>query len=529
MTEPHLAMRGGQAISGHSDARAAPPGPAADSPALAGTVPDEPFRMRAVLVLRRHWLVLALLAAGVMARAATQIAYHPALIYIDSLKYLYGEWPGADPLGYRVLLKLILTVGDLGTVTVLQHLLGLAAAVALYVVLLRRGVSRWLAALAVAPVLLDAYQLQMEHMIMPDVWFEAMVAAGLAVLLWRPGVSWPAAAAAGLILGSSATVRQVGEVLVVPAVLYLLTAGGGWRHVIGRGAVLVVAFALPILGYSSVSYARTGHFWLAAGQGSAPGRLAAAADCATLKLPAAAAPLCPTPGEQARGPDWLEHSGESPLHTAVIPPGTSRAALISDLRTAVERQQPVRVVASVLHDSLHLFTVTRRGSPGGTPISRWQFQAGYPTYFPQVTVGSGHVIVLGLQRRVYGPFRHRTLSPSYGGPAQVDRPVAAFLRSYQLDGGFTPGPLLALCVLAGLTGSALVLARGARGARSRQLARACLLFTATAAVVLLVPDAFEFSWRYQLPALITLPPAGVLGLSAVFRYRQRDQAGDQIG
>ena len=55
----------------------------------------------------------------------------------------------------------------------LQRLLGLAMAVALYAVLVRRGAARWLAALAVAPVLLDAYQLQMEQMIMPDVWFDA--------------------------------------------------------------------------------------------------------------------------------------------------------------------------------------------------------------------------------------------------------------------------------------------------------------------------------------------------------------------
>ena len=44
------------------------------------------------------------------------------------------------------------------------------------------------------------------------------------------------------------------------------------------------------------------------------GRLAAAADCATLSLPANVRPLCPAPAQQANGPDWLEHSGSSPLH-----------------------------------------------------------------------------------------------------------------------------------------------------------------------------------------------------------------------
>jgi hypothetical protein len=29
-----------------------------------------------------------------------------------------------------------------------------------------------------------------------------------------------------------------------------------------------------------------------------------------------------------------------------------------------------------------------------------------------------------------------------------------------------------------------------------------------------VPDVLEYSWRYQLPAVVTLPPAGMLGFGA---------------
>ena len=332
--------------------------------------------------MRRHWLVSALLAAGLVLRVLAVVAYHPALIYVDTLKYLYGASPGSEPLGYTVLLRLMLLAGDLGTVAVIQHLLGLAMAVTLYAVLLRRGAGRWLAALAVAPVLLDAYQIQMEQTIMPDVWFEAMIVAALAVLLWRPAVSVPFAVAAGLILGSSATIKQLGELLVLPAVVYLLVAGG--RRAITSSAALVAAFVLPILCYCGISYARTGHFWLAHRQPSI-GRLAAAADCATLKLPAAARPLCPTPAEQALGPDWLEHSGQSPLFRAAVPPGT-RGRLIAALGSAVRHQQPVRVAAAIARDSLRLFALTRAPTPGVTPISRWQFQTGYPTYPPWISI-----------------------------------------------------------------------------------------------------------------------------------------------
>jgi len=43
------------------------------------------------------------------------------------------------------------------------------------------------------------------------------------------------------------------------------------------------------------------------------------------------------------------------------------------------------------------------------------------------------------------------------------------------------------------------------------------LFFASAVSVTLISDVFEFSWRYQLPALITLAPAGALGIAVIIR------------
>jgi len=42
--------------------------------------------------------------------------------------------------------------------------------------------------------------------------------------------------------------------------------------------------------------------------------------------------------------------------------------------------------------------------------------------------------------------------------------------------------------------------------------------------VLLASDAFEYSWRYQLPALVTLVPAGALGISVITRSATRPGA-----
>jgi len=456
-------------------------------------------------VARRHWPALVLLAAGLALRVAAELAYRPALFFVDSVRYLYDA-EGMDPVGYKGPLRALLFIGNFDLVTAAAHLLGLAMAVVIYLLLIRRGVNRWLAALAIAPVLLDAYQVQIEQMIMPDVWFEALIVAGLAILLWRPAAGWRRVAAAGIVLGTSATVAQVGEALLLPAVIYLLAAGGGWRQAIGKAAVMCVAFGLPIATYCSVSDALTGDFFLShSGVTSLYGRLAAAADCATLKLPSDERGMCPTAAQAAHGPDWLEYNDGSPIrpYYSNLPRGEVDS-LISDFNHRVLHQQPLRVAGAYGRDVVKLFALTRDGRPGDTPISRWQFQTRY-TYFPPWT--SEAVVKTATAR--FG-----------GGSPAVWRPAASFLRSYQLGGGYTPGPLLLVLAVAGLFGSVVAVVRRRLDPGTRGLALACLLMFGSGAFVILVSDWFEFSWRYQLPALVTLVPAGVLGLSVLIRSRR---------
>ncbi len=486
----------------------------------------------ATRLVRTHWIAAVVIAAGLVLRVLAQMAYHPALLYVDTLKYLYGAWPAADPLGYKVILKPILLVGDLGTVALIQHLVGLAIAVAIYAVLLRRGAPRWLGAIAIAPVLLDAYQIQIEQTIMPDVWFEAFIVAGLVLLLWWPEPTVGVVIGCGLILGASATIRQVGEILVLPALLYLAAATTARRQAMRNALALLGAFAIPIVAYSGIWYAHAGHFQLS-DEGSIAGRLAASADCATLVLPSDERPICPTRREQARGIDWLEHARLSPLKHFPVPAGTTRNDLLAGFDSAVESQQAVRVVGGILGDSLQVFALTKSARPGVTPISRWRFQTVYPKYPPEIKVKANGQIILGIQVTVAKPFRFQPLRPSYGGRAQVSRPIAGFLRAYQLHGGYAPGPLLALFAIAGLAGSVIAAAgrriAGRRGGERRErqvsrLALGCLLFFGSAVGVLLVSDMFEFSWRYQLPALVTLPPAGALGIWAAGRMLARREA-----
>ena len=474
--------------------------------AKSGASASRPAAARAHLaaaVLRRHWLAAVLLAAGLVLRVLAQFAYRPALFYIDTTRYLYNDAQGMDPVGYKGPLRVLLAVTNFNTIAAVQHLLGLAMAVALYVLLLRRGAPRWLAALAMAPLLLDAYQIQIEQTVMPDTWFEALVVAGLAILLWRPSPGWRTALAGGLVLGTSAIFAQIGEALLLPAVLYLLVLGGGWRRALGRAGVLCAAFILPILTYCTINFLAVGDFFLShTGVTSMYGRMAAAADCDTLRLTPAERGMCPTKAQQAKGPDSLEFDRDSPVQPYYAGLPRDRVdALITDFNHRVLTQQPLRVLGAYTRDVVRLFALTRDGSPGVTAISRWQFQTAYP-YFPPHA--SRQVVDTATDR--FG-----------GGRPAVWAPAAGFLRGYQLHGGYTPGPLFALCTLAGLAGSVSLLVRGRAARLVREPAHACLLFFASAVSVLLVSDLFEFSWRYQLHVLGTLVPAGALGVTVLLR------------
>src|SRR5689334_2590189 len=285
---------------------------------------------RSPALAREHWLLTVLLAAGLVLRVLAQIAYRPALFYIDSMKYLFGAYPGNDPPGYQILIKPVLDVANPSLIAAFQHVVGLAMAVLLYAVLLRRGVPHWLAALATAPVLLDGYQLQIEQTIMPDVMFEACIVAGLAALLWHPRPRTALIITGGLFLGASATARQVGEIFLLPALAYLLVALPHWRRRLAQGAILCAAFALPILVYCSVALAVTGHFRLSyTGTNEFYGRLALAVGCREVALPAAERALCPSPARAAQlGIDGLEHNPASPLRRYQAGhPGTFSAAV----------------------------------------------------------------------------------------------------------------------------------------------------------------------------------------------------------
>jgi len=463
--------------------------------------------MTARVTLRRHWLFALLFTLGVLLRVMAQVAYWPAILYYDSAGYLGGyrlSLAEPDPLGYPLTAHLLLDAfHDLAALAAFNHLLGLAIAGLIYAVLLRRGVKPWIAALAAGPVLLDGLQLLIEQMVMSEPMFQFFVVLGIALLLWRPRPTPVLAAGAGVSFAAAALTRYVGLSLVLLGVLFCVLAAG--RRLVPRlvtAAALLVAFALSMVGYAAYNDAANGTFSVTSGAVSTGlyARVAASVTCARLSLPSYERPLCPPPGVVRPRSGSLTQGyalgTTSPLVTYRPPRGETTRQVLNDFIKRAVLQQPLPVARAVAASVVRPFLSWRRDrKPGELPVERWQFQTVFPLYFTHASLALFH---------------------RWDGRRPVaNRPLAGLLRHYQLSVGYTPGPVLLACVIL-----ALVAGLGVGRARHSGQRLACLLWLAAGLGVLLAAGLYEFSWRYQLPALVTIPPAAALALSALTSPRE---------
>ncbi|WP_338090533.1 hypothetical protein [Planosporangium thailandense] len=200
--------------------------------------------------LRAHPALVGLLLVGATVRVAVMAAYPPAFGYFgDTFAYLKAAQFMAPsriwPFGYSLFLKCFAFTGHIVTVAVVQHLLGLALGVGVYALLARRGVTPNRAAFAAAPVILDAREIVLEHYVMAETLFTALLLAAVLVLCWRERLTAWMCALAGLVLAAASVTRTIGQPLAVVVLLYLLVRRVGWRNV----AVFAVALAAPLAGY----------------------------------------------------------------------------------------------------------------------------------------------------------------------------------------------------------------------------------------------------------------------------------------
>lgn len=460
--------------------------------------------------LAEHRPFLVALGLGAVARVVVSLAFPPALMISDGptyLSFLDTFEPDPDrPVGYGVLLlyPVSLVTDAVAAVATVQHLLGLATAVVLYVVLRRWGVGRWPATLATLPVLFDSLQLILEHAPLSDTLFVLLVTLGVAVLGWRRRPTPALALAAGLLLGASVTVRQVGLPLVLSGVVFCLLVGTGWRGRLAGAAALALGFAAPVGAYATWYQQEHGVYALSEiGGKSAYMRTTTFVDCSQLSVPDHQEVLCPPePRGERMDPTnygWYENGTVTRLDP---PPGTTAEEAMRDFARQAIREQPVDYAVVVLRDFALNFDLWRGNRFEFDTAFKWRFST-YVDREPSSWTGPAFA--------------------AHGGEQQGTRqPYADALAAYQ-QVGYLPGPLLLGCLVLGLAGGL-----GMGRARHSGVGSMCLLLTVSGAGLMLVPDVTtQFVWRYQLPALVLLPAGAALAYTAMrpAMRRRQDAAG----
>ncbi|MFF5208671.1 hypothetical protein [Streptosporangium sp. NPDC000396] len=436
------------------------------------------FRLPGKPWLREHRAMIAALALAAVVRAVTMAAYPPVLwFWADSFSYLRGatvQEPSAfRPIGYSFLLKLLQPLHSLEAVAVLQHLIGLAVAVLVYVPL-RRVLPGWAATLVVVPVLFDELQILLEHMILAETLFTLLVTGAVAVLMRRaaPVVS---AAAGGALLGLAAVTRVIGLPLVAVAAVCLIVRRAGWRAV----SACVLAATIPIASYSAWVQAERGTFGLTEADGIFLwARTTTFADCSRIMPPPEEAALCPRMPRRRRPPpaNWIWH-GFSPINRGALPKGTDVNAVASRFARRAIMAQPGDFLATGTADLVSVFRWSRRLRDSSASKRN-------PYEFP------------GRPWKVPGdssqPSSPRNLATGYdsGDPdTRIVQPYASWMRAYQ-RWAYTPGPVLLVILLVGLGGVVV-----------RRRMEILLPWAVATALVIAPPFVTGFDARYAIPAL----------------------------
>ena len=453
--------------------------------------------------LGEHLPFLVALVLGAAVRVVVSSGFTPALMISDGptyLAFLDTFAPDTDrPVGYGVLLLYPVSVFTeaVAAVTVVQHVLGLATACLIYALLRRWGVGRWPATLATLPVLFDAMQLILEHAPLSDTLFVLLVTLGVVVLGWRRRPTTTLALAAGLVLGASVTVRQVGLPLVLTATAFCLLAGQGWRGRLTPAVALVVAFFLPVGAYATWYQAEHGVFALSEiGGKSSYMRTTTFVDCSGLTLPEYQRVLCPPEprGERLDPTTYGWHDART-VPRLDPPAGTTTDEAMREFAAEAVRAQPLDYVLAVGRDFALNFDPSRGNRFEFDTAFKWRFST-YLDRPPTTWTGPAY--------------------ENHGGEQlNVHQPYADLMVGYQRF-GYLPGPLLLGCLVLGLLGGLGVGRAKGSGVRSM-----CLLLTLSGAGLLLVPDVTtQFVWRYQLPALVLLPAGAALAVTALRGRRQ---------
>ena len=456
-------------------------------------------------VVRRlgGWFVGNKLFVGVLLIATTirvlvEVAYSPALEFFgDSYDYMQeaGHLSRVDiwhPPGYPLLLWVLSGTHNVAMITVVQHAIGVAAGIVIYQLVKRQQVGTIGATLASLPVLLDAYQLDVEQIVLSETLFILLVLLALrgCLRLRRGEGAIGTALIVGLLLGGATLTRTVGMGVAGLVLLWLLVTRVGITRVIAAG----VAFAIPVLSYALAFKAAYGVLGLQGYSGRyLYGMVGQFANCHGVSLTKQERILCPTEPTHQR-PGLNQYVWDASQFPLLRGPEVHRSQTAGSFGRKLLLHQPGRYADVVAANFVHYFEPGRSVGPRDWFVGSWQFPAniGSPAWHIQPAT-----VTFGGDRTDLG--------------AHIDPGLASFLRGYQ-RWVYTPGPLLLL--LLPLPFLALIARR-----RDGPDVDAAVLLTTTGLLLLLIPSATAgFDWRYLLPAATLMVPGGVIAIGVLRRW-----------
>ena len=441
-------------------------------------------------------LLGVLFAAAVGLRLFAVLAYWPAgLGKRDSAAYVRAAHNGLgldtlDPSGYPLFLRLAHTISSQLVFTVaLQHVLGLASGLLVYLAVRRLGGPRWLGLIPAAVVWLNGDEIFLEHTLLTESLFtfllSALVYAAVRCLDDAPRTPWLWPVVTGALAGGLLAVRSVSLLLGPLVILWLALAlwrtGRPWvRGTLAAG----VAALLVVASYSALRHDVTGR-WAPVADGGGwilYSRVAQFADCKKFDPPRGTRVLCEnTPPGSRPGQLYYEWLG-GPARRAFGDPPRHDATLRAFALAAIEHQ-PVDYLHTVGDDFRRFFDPSARVERlgGGADADAFTFLREVPRYDSEV---------LREAHAYYAAF-----TPRVGDGARL---LSSYQRAIRVH-----GPLLMLFVALALAG--IWAARG-------RMRWALVLLVGLALYLLLFPVATTlYEWRFGIPGLGAVAAGGAIG------------------
>jgi hypothetical protein len=464
-------------------------------------------------LIRAHRPFMVVLALAVLVRVVVMLGYPPAMFFNDSYNYMTDAVTRAPDIvrasGYPLFLAVLLPFHSLSLITALQAVMGLAMGAGIYAVLRRRGLPWWGATIPALPVLFDVAELQLEHMVAADVLFYTLITAVLVLLCWWDRPPLAVAVLAGLAIGYAATVRSVGEPLLVIILAGMLARRMGWRRIVATA----VAGIAPIAGYMLWFHAHTGQYALDESNGTfLYSRVSSFSNCAVMNPPANLRVLC-DPRPPSRRPDSQEYlwSNQTPL--AYLTGTTNNIyrftpqieSLTMKFAERAILAQPLDYARVVAKDSLTDFGWSRLNADND--IGNLEGSGSKFRFEPGVTPVPGWVTGSNTNAAAARDFG----GASYGETSVV-QPWARFLWAYQ-DVVWLPGPFLFLFAAVGAIGVALGIRRRTRLPGTGWGGLALLPWLMGVALLVLPAMTSGFSYRYALAAVPAFCLAGGLAFA----------------